>query len=92
MREREFTSIETESRIHCKAFEDNYGALELSRAPKMRPRTKHINIVYHNFRSFVRYRLVSIHLIVTKEQTGDILKKLPNHNLFQIHRKAKMRW
>jgi len=35
--------------VHCKAFEDNSGALELSLVPKMRPRTKHINNVYHHF-------------------------------------------
>ena len=33
--------------VHCQAFEDNTGALELSLVPKMRPRTKHINNVYH---------------------------------------------
>jgi hypothetical protein len=31
---------------HCKAFEDNSGALELARQPKMRSRTKHINVKY----------------------------------------------
>ena len=28
-------------RIHCTVFEDKYGALELVRLPKIRPRTKH---------------------------------------------------
>lgn len=37
-------------KIHCKAFEDNSGALEMARTPKMRPRTKHMNIKYHHFR------------------------------------------
>eukprot|EP00957_Ditylum_brightwellii_P002070 159188-Ditylum_brightwellii.AAC.1 len=35
--------------VHCKAFKDNTGALELVKAPKMRPHTKHINTVYHHF-------------------------------------------
>ena len=37
----------------CKAFEDNNGALHLASAPQMRPRTKHINIKYHHFRSMI---------------------------------------
>ena len=28
--------------VHCKVFEDNSGALEMGRLPKMRPGTKHI--------------------------------------------------
>eukprot|EP00957_Ditylum_brightwellii_P162091 12340815-Ditylum_brightwellii.AAC.1 len=39
--------------IYCKMCEDNSGALELVRVPTMRPRTKHINAVYHHFRSYM---------------------------------------
>ena len=35
--------------IHCKAFEDNSRALEMAEVPKMRPRTKHLNNMYHHF-------------------------------------------
>jgi hypothetical protein len=38
-----------QAHIHCKIFENNSGALEMARAPRMRPRTKHINIKYHHF-------------------------------------------
>ena len=37
-------------KIHCKVFEDNAGAIEIAKVPKMRPRTKHLNIKYHHFR------------------------------------------
>ena len=40
--------------IHCKAFEDNTGALEMAKVPKMRPRPKHLNNVYHHFRESVQ--------------------------------------
>jgi hypothetical protein len=30
--------------IHCKIFKDNTGALEIARTPKIRPRTKHMNL------------------------------------------------
>jgi hypothetical protein len=39
--------------IRCKTFEDNSGALQLARLPKMRPRTRHINVMYHQFREAV---------------------------------------
>ena len=40
--------------IHCKAFEDNSGALEMAKVPKIRPRTKHLNNMYHHFRESVQ--------------------------------------
>ena len=36
-------------KIHCTLFEDNAGAVEMVQVPKMRPRTKHINLKYHHF-------------------------------------------
>ena len=49
MRERNFQVICTAPHVYCKVFEDNSGALELARLPKLRPRTKHINVCYHHF-------------------------------------------
>ena len=40
-------------KVHCTVFEDNSGARELARLPKIRPRTKHINQLYHHFREHV---------------------------------------
>jgi hypothetical protein len=51
-------------RVHCKVFEDNAGAIEIANVPKMRPRTKHLNIKYHHFREEVRELSASI----TQEQ------------------------
>jgi hypothetical protein len=39
--------------VHCTAFDDNIGAIEMARCPKMRPGTKHLNIKYHHFRQAV---------------------------------------
>ena len=49
--------------VYCKAFEDNSGVLELANTPKMRPRTKHVNLVYHHFRYYIRRREIIIHPI-----------------------------
>jgi len=74
--------------VHCKAFEDNTGALELSLVPKMRPRTKHINNVYHHFRQFVRDKLISVTKIGTEDQVADIFTKPLSLDLFVKHRKV----
>ena len=56
-------------------FKDNSGALELARVPKILQRTKHINIVYHHFRSYVRDEKISIWPINTNDQPADMLTK-----------------
>ena len=38
------------TKMFCRLFIDNQGAIELVRLPKMRPRTKHINTRYYHFR------------------------------------------
>ena len=94
LKDKGFDAADHLPKIHCKAFEDNSGALELANAPKMRPRTKHINLVYHHFQSFVRgpNPLVSIHPIDTLDQTGDIFTKPLDQNLFVKHRRKMMGW
>jgi histone deacetylase 1/2 len=62
------------ARVHCKAFEDNSGALEMAVTPKIRPRTKYINCKYHHFRSHVG-KTITIHKIDTSEQIADLLTK-----------------
>lgn len=78
--------------IYCKAFEDNMGALEIATVPKMRPRTKHINLVYHHFREHVRNGEISIESIETKNQIADILTKPLAQNAFQYLRKKLLQW
>jgi hypothetical protein len=88
-----FHTVSTVPRVHCcKAFEDNSGALELARLPKLRPRTKHINVVYHHFRDFVRKGLIEICPIKTTEQIGDLLTKPLSQNSFLYLRKKLLHW
>ena len=49
LRECSFITAKSKAEFHCKVFEDNSRAFEMERAPKMRPRTKHINLIYHWF-------------------------------------------
>ena len=66
MRDKGLQVICTAPHFYCKVFEDNSGALELARLPKLRQRTKHINVCYHHFREHVRSRKVKISPIGTK--------------------------
>jgi hypothetical protein len=70
-----FVFTKDKPRIYCEAFEDNEGALEMARSPKMRPRTKHINIKYHHFRDAVTRGDITIHAIDTGDQQADIFTK-----------------
>jgi hypothetical protein len=76
-RERNFNVLCTEPYVYCKVFEDNSGALELARLPKLCPRTKHINInvCYHHFCEYVRKGLIKIFPVDTKDQIADALTK-----------------
>ena len=71
--------------VKCKAFEDNIGALELSKCPKMRPRTKHLNIKYHHFREHVGHT-ISVEHVDTEMQRADIFTKPLSSALFLKHR------
>ena len=61
--------------VKCKVFEDNNGAIELAKAPKIRPCTKHISLKYHHFREHVRKGLIKLNPIDTLEQVAGIFTK-----------------
>jgi hypothetical protein len=85
MREQDYQVICTEPHVYCKVFEDNSGALELARLPKLRPRTKHINVCYHHFCKHVHKGFIKIFPINTKDQIADALTKALAQNDFQSH-------
>jgi hypothetical protein len=78
--------------VHCRLFEDNSGALELARIPKLRARTKHMNIKAHHFRSWVQRGLITIHHINTLEQPADLATKPLAEEDFKRHRLTLMGW
>ena len=78
--------------VYCDAFEDNTGALALAKVPKLRPRTKHINLVYHHFREMVRNGEIDIHSVSTEDQIGDMFTKGLGQNLFCKFRKRLLHW
>ena len=46
--------------MHFKSFEDKSRAIDISRLLEIHPRTKHINVVFHHFRDYVRKGLINI--------------------------------
>ena len=78
--------------VHCKVFEDNEGAIEMARLPKMRPRTKHMNIKYHHFREAVHDGLITIHHVASQYQLADIFTKALLISTFLKLRMMLMGW
>ncbi len=83
MREQDFKVMCTIPHVYCKLFEDNLGALELARLPKLHPRTKHINMCYHHFCKHVRKGLIKIFPLIQKDQIPDTLTKALAQNVFR---------
>ena len=89
MSERGFKMSGTKMKMPCKVFGDNSG---VAKNPKYHPRTKHLNIKLHHFRSYMADKRLSIHKIDTKEQLADYLTK-PVPVLIQTYlRKCVMGW
>jgi hypothetical protein len=78
--------------IKCKVFEDNTSCIKVAKAPNMTPRTKHIALKYHFFRSHVASGKINIVPISTTEQTADILTKPLSGELFIYLRNKIMGW
>ena len=61
--------------IKCKTFEDNMSCVKMATNHITCPRTKHLSIRLHHFRSFVKNKIISIEHISTKDQIADIFTK-----------------
>lgn len=83
--------------IKCNVFEDNVGAIELAKLPKLRPRTKHIAIQYHHFREWTtrmgdQEPRVLVQHIKTEYQQADMLTKPLPRVQFQKLRELACGW
>lgn len=68
MEQKDNLSASNKTKVCYKAFEDNVGAIGLARLPKMCPWTKHINIFFHHFCSYVTDGSISIEHIGSDKQ------------------------
>lgn len=77
---------------HSTIFEDNKGCVDLATAPKLCPRTKHIGLKYHHFRSHVANGAIKIQWIDSKHQLADIFTKPLPVPLFEFLRFHLLGW
>ena len=75
------------TKVHCKVFEDNSGAIEVAKLHKIQPRTKFLNNRLFHFRLYADQG-ITIYKIDTKMQPADILTKPLNETDFERHRLA----
>ena len=76
----------------CKVWEDNQACLAMAKTSKFSPRTKHIALKYHHFRSFVERKRVRIAYVDTLRQQADIFTKPVRDDLFPVLRNMLMGW
>ena len=79
-------------KFHCKVFEDNRSCIKVAESPKFTPRTKHIAIKYHHFRSYVADGTIKIYPIESKNQLADIFTKPLDKTIFCDLRRRLMGW
>jgi len=78
--------------VKCALFEDNSGTVCLANLPSMRPRTMHMNVKHHHFRSMVASRALKIEKTSSDEQLADFLMKQSSVELHLAHRMAIVGW
>ena len=78
--------------ILCKTFEDNMSCLKIDTDHMTRPRTKHIPLRLHHFRSHVVNKTIQIEYISTKNQITDMLSKPLPKPQFELLRNMLMKW
>ena len=86
------TNVDTIPKVHCRLFEDNSAALEMARVPKMRPRTRHLNVAYHHFHQEVLNGMIIPLAIPTEDQEGDIFTKPVDESTLVRLRKRILGW
>ena len=81
-----------EAQIYSSVFEDNNGALQLARAPRMTPRTKHYAIKYHFFGEQVKAGNIKLFKVASKDNIADIFTKGLVKQVFQYLREKLIGW
>ena len=84
----DFEVFSKELIVQCKAFEDDFGVIELAWLLKISPHTKHINTILHHFREYVHKGFLHIIQVYIDDQfDGTCTKNIP-HNVFLKHQKT----
>ena len=76
----------------CTVHEDNQSCIKMAQSHRFTPRTKHIALKYHHFRSFVKAKRVTITYCRTELQKADLLTKPLSDALFFRLRSMVLGW
>jgi len=69
----------------CKVHEDNQSCIKMAQSDKFTPRTKHIALKYHHFKSHVKNKQIDIQYYRTEDQKAYLLTKpLADELLFRL--------
>ena len=71
-------------------FEDNQGAVQLSKNPVSNSNSKHIDVRHHFLRELVHQGDITVNHVPSEFQHGDILTKAIAFDVFAIHRRRLM--
>ena len=69
------SDIQVNQQSSSTIYEDNIGAIELSKNPKFHNRTKHIDISYHFVREQVEQKAISVKYCPSENMLADIMTK-----------------
>ncbi len=78
--------------FNCTVHEDNQSCISMATKQKFSPRTKHIALKYHHFRSYVNSKKIEVHYINTHDQIADALTKPLDATTFFTLRKLLCGW
>jgi ribosomal protein S17E len=88
LKEKGFKLYSPTPKVICQTFEDNKSCIEIATNYKTRPRTKHLSVRLHHFRSHVVERTITIEHISTKNQIANIFTKpLPRDQFIKLRDK-----
>eukprot|EP00794_Sanderia_malayensis_P002751 gene2751-biopygen2271 len=68
-------SLEIKKSNPCTLYEDNQGAIALSKNPTNHPRTKHIDVKYHFIRETITNKQIEIEYCETNKMIADVMTK-----------------
>ena len=92
LQQREFNLNLATPTVHCTVFEDNRSCIEIATNHRTRPRTKHLSVRLHHFRSHVLAKTISIQHISTTDQVADLFTKPLAREAFIRLRNRFMGW
>ena len=69
-------------------FEDNLGAIYLTKNSQISQRTKHIDVRHHFIRSMIENKVLDVKFVKSRSNTSDVMTKNVAEDLFLKHEKS----